>query len=178
MTTVLICQGPCYCDRCGMGVAHCISPYSTYKSHSHGTLHLPYMESIQWHLKVLFLVTTPCRVNPSCSSKCTAYFSDHPLYLDVHNPLQGPPWQHALSYQRTDGEVAKGINWQGRGESRRKYKMCTVCVMSISILTLPHLSLQSTVNEVQVVDFLTGKGVSKEEAMEVRPIICVIPAVT
>ena len=43
---------------------------------------------------------------------------------------------------------------------------------------LLHLSLQSTVNEVQVVDFLTGKGVSKEEAMEVRPIICVIPAVT
>jgi len=37
---------------------------------------------------------------------------------------------------------------------------------------------ESTVNEVQVVDFLTGKGVSKEEAMEVRPIICVIPAVT
>ena len=27
---------------------------------------------------------------------------------------------------------------------------------------------QSTVNMVQVVDFLTGKGVSKEEAMEVR----------
>ena len=29
-------------------------------------------------------------------------------------------------------------------------------------------SSQSTVNMVQVVDFLTGKGVSKEEAMEVR----------
>ena len=30
------------------------------------------------------------------------------------------------------------------------------------------VSFQSTVNMVQVVDFLTGKGVSKEEAMEVR----------
>jgi len=56
--------------------------------------------------------------------------------------------------------------------------MCTVCVMSISILTLPHLSLQSTVNEVQVVEFLTGSGVTKEETMEVRYIICVLGAVT
>ena len=30
------------------------------------------------------------------------------------------------------------------------------------------MPFQSTVNMVQVVDFLTGKGVSKEEAMEVR----------